>query len=177
MAGAKTSEVRDMIRHILRSLLKLFIPGLNNQSKLMNPYLMRHFLWNRVLGFNRHIPWPTHFTSQVGKLNRMKIGEDVCPGYSPNCYIQTIGTIEIGDFTQIGPNVCIISGNHDLQDLKRHIPDKVVIGKDCWLGANSVILPGVYLGDGTIVGAGSVVTKSFLHGRVLIAGNPAKIIK
>jgi acetyltransferase-like isoleucine patch superfamily enzyme len=53
----------------------------------------------------------------------------------------------------------------------------VIIGKKCWIGMNAIILPGVQLGDNTIVGAGSVVTKPFPDGNILIAGNPAKIIK
>ena len=54
---------------------------------------------------------------------------------------------------------------------------KIIIGQGCWIGMNSVILPGVVLGEKTIVGAGSVVTKSFLEGYCVIAGNPAKKIK
>jgi acetyltransferase-like isoleucine patch superfamily enzyme len=53
----------------------------------------------------------------------------------------------------------------------------IIIGKDCWVGANSIILSGVQLGDRTVVAAGSVVTKSFVHGSVLIGGVPAKIMK
>ena len=166
-----------MFRKILKFILKSFIPGLRHQEGLMNPYLLRHVLWNRILGFNRHVPWPTHFTSQVGKADRMLIGRDVCPGYSPHCYIQTVGRLEIGDFTQIGPGVSIITGNHDTVNLRAHIEEEVVIGSNCWLGANSVILPGVHLGDRTIVGAGAVVTKSFLEGNVIIAGNPARPVK
>lgn len=52
-----------------------------------------------------------------------------------------------------------------------------MIGDKCWIGMNSVILPGVVLGDNTIVGAGSVVTKSFENGHCVVAGNPAKLIK
>ena len=47
----------------------------------------------------------------------------------------------------------------------------------CWIGMNSVILPGVVLGDSTIVGAGSVVTKSFVEGRQVIVGSPARVVK
>jgi acetyltransferase-like isoleucine patch superfamily enzyme len=53
----------------------------------------------------------------------------------------------------------------------------ITLGISCWVGMNSVILPGVSLGDHTIVGAGSVVTKSFPDGFCVIAGNPAKLIR
>ncbi len=53
----------------------------------------------------------------------------------------------------------------------------LVIGDNCWIGMNSVVLPGVKLGEKTIVGAGSVITKSYEEGHCIIAGNPAKIIK
>ena len=81
------------------------------------------------------------------------------------------------DYTIVGPNVGIISANHELEDSTQHIESKVTIGKYCWLGMNSVILPNVELGDYTIVGAGAIVTKSFKEGYCVIAGNPAKIIK
>ena len=78
----------------------------------------------------------------------------------------------------IAKNVGIITSNHDLYDLNEHQPGKdVVLGERCWVGMNSVILPGVTLGDHTIVGAGSVVTKSFPDGNCVIAGNPAKILR
>ena len=72
----------------------------------------------------------------------------------------------------------MITQNHDLDNLdQRSEPKDIVLGKNCWIGMNSVILPGVVLGEKTIVGAGSVVTKSFLEGYCVIAGNPAKKIK
>ncbi|TAH24859.1 MAG: hypothetical protein EAZ07_08700 [Cytophagales bacterium] len=52
----------------------------------------------------------------------------------------------------------------------------MTIGKDCWIGAGAIILPGVNLGDGTIVGAGSIVTRSTENFSV-VAGNPARLIK
>ncbi len=61
-------------------------------------------------------------------------------------------------------------------DMCRNVHKSVYIGKNCFIGGNSIIMPGVRLGDSVIVGSGSVVTKSF-DGGVIIAGNPAKIIK
>lgn len=93
-------------------------------------------------------------------------------------YFQAIGKITIGKGTYIAPNVGIITANHDPQNLDAHLtPKPVVLGEQCWIGMNSVILPEVVLGNKTIVGAGSVVTKSFPQGHLVIGGNPAKIIK
>ena len=94
-------------------------------------------------------------------------------------YYQTMdGTITIGKGTYIAPNVGIITTNHNITNLDDHLSGKdIILGKKCWIGMNSVILPGVILGDNTIVGAGAVVTKSFEDGHCIIAGVPAKIIK
>lgn len=93
-------------------------------------------------------------------------------------YYQAVGKIKIGRGTFIGPNVGLITANHDVNDLNKHQEVKsIILGDNCWIGMNSVILHGVILGDNTVVGAGSVVTHSFEKGKVVIAGNPAKIIK
>jgi acetyltransferase-like isoleucine patch superfamily enzyme len=136
-------------------------------------------LWysQMLRGHCNDVYWPVHRTSYVGNPRNIYCGIETSPGYSPGNYIQAIGKIYIDDYTQIAPNVGIISANHDLYDSRKHILSHVKIGKYCWLGMGSIILPGVELGDFTIVGAGSIVTKSFSEGFCVIAGNPAKLIK
>lgn len=96
----------------------------------------------------------------------------------PGTYFQAFGKINIVRGSYIAQNVGIITANHNLHDLDSHSqPRDVNIGEKCWIGMNSVVLPGVTLGPHTIVGAGSVVTKSFPKGNCVIAGNPAKIIR
>lgn len=129
------------------------------------------------LGNNRAAYWPVHYTSQVYDAENILVGVDAYPGIMKGCYIQGRGGITIGDYTQIAPNVIIVSANHDIYDSRVSIPAKVKIGKYCWIGAGAKIMPGVTLGDWTIVGAGAVVTKSFEKGHCLIAGVPAKIVK
>ena len=94
-------------------------------------------------------------------------------------YFQTIdGSITIGKGTKISYNVGLITTNHNFNDLEHHQPGKdIIIGENCWIAMNVMVLPGVVLGPKTMVGAGSVVTKSFSEGNCLIAGNPAKKIK
>lgn len=93
-------------------------------------------------------------------------------------YFQGAGTINIGNYVQFGPNVSIISSDHDLYDQYRLVEGEPVVIEDyCWIGMNTVITAGVHLGPRTIVGAGSVVTRSFPEGFCVIAGVPARKIK
>lgn len=93
-------------------------------------------------------------------------------------YYQALATIKIGLGTFIGPNVGLITANHDPVNPDDHLePKPIELGENCWIGMNAVILPGVTLGHNTTVGAGSVVTKSFTEGNCIIAGNPARILR
>ena len=94
------------------------------------------------------------------------------------CYFQAFEKITIGKNVWIAQNVGIITANHDLSDPDKHSHGKpVYIGNKCWIGMNSVILPGVTLGENVVVGAGSIVTKSFPEGHCVICGNPARKIR
>ena len=96
----------------------------------------------------------------------------------PGCYFQNYhGHIYIGKDVWIAQNVGLITENHDPSNPDIHLPAQdIVIGDGCWIGMNSVVLPGVVLGNRTTVGAGSIVTHSF-PGNCIIAGNPAKILR
>ena len=96
---------------------------------------------------------------------------------SNNCYIQALQGIQIGSNFLFAPGTTIVSVNHGVNNEYKDVNTKpVVIGNNVWLGANVIILPEVNLGDNVVVGAGSVVTKSFPSNSI-IAGNPAKLIK
>jgi acetyltransferase-like isoleucine patch superfamily enzyme len=128
-------------------------------------------------GGNRKAYWPVHWTSKVYDVENILIGVDAYPGVMGGCYITGRGGLTIGDYTQIAPNVVIVTANHDVYDSRKHICAPVKIGKYCWIGAGAKIMPGVELGDWTIVGAGAVVTKSFPDGYCMIGGVPASKIK
>lgn len=137
-------------------------------------------LWRvgRLLGVNSGVSWPVHFTTTVHHARRVRLGRETFPGDSPHCYINALNGIVVGDRVNLGPGVGLVSANHDVRDNARFVKAPPIrLGDDCWIGMNAVILPGVHLGPHTIVGAGSVVTKSFPEGHCVIAGNPARMIR
>jgi acetyltransferase-like isoleucine patch superfamily enzyme len=180
-------SIKKYIRTILNvtlNLLSSFIPSMKiilETKKSQTPVRFKMLFIQKIIGFNKSAYWPVHHSSIVSNVKNIIIGVDTSPGFMGGCYIQGRGGIKIGDYTQISCNVGIISENHSVYDCRAHIKNKkeisVTIGKYCWIGMNSVILPNIELGDFTIVGAGSVVTKSFSEGFCVIAGNPAKVIK
>lgn len=169
----------NVIKNIIWFFLKMSPLGkkIFETRASQTPVTFKYWFWQKFLGFNKKAYWPVHFTSRISSPENIYAGVDTCPGYMNNCYIQGLGKIYIGDYTQIAPGVGIISSNHDVYNSTLQIPGKISIGKYSWLGMNAVILPNVELGDFTIVAAGSVVTKSFKEGYCVIAGVPAKIIK
>ncbi len=168
--------IQNPIRLITVPLTKLpYFKFIRETADYQCPNSFEIWFKQKVLnwGGNRAAYWPVHWTSKVYDANKILVGVDACPGVMNGCYIQGKGGIEIGDHTQIAPNVSILSANHDVYDTRKHIMAPVKIGKYCWIGAGASILPGVVLGDWTIVGAGAVVTTSFADGYCILTGVPA----
>ncbi len=107
-----------------------------------------------------------------------KIGHDSFINH--NAYLMDGGTITIGHHCFIGPSCGMYTAIHPTiaeernQGLERALP--IVIGDNCWIGANVTILPGVTIGSNTIIGAGSVVTKD-IPSNVIAVGNPCKVLR
>ena len=168
-----------LIKNIYNAMLWILNPliPIHGTRNTQSPVTLRIWFCQKVLGINRKAYWPVHFTSVIGGPENILIGVDAAAGISPGCYIQGGGKIVIGDYTQVGPNVGIISANHDLYDNRQSSRGIVEIGAYCWIGMGSIVLPGVTIGDHTVVAAGSIVTKSFPDGYCVLAGNPAVKIK
>ena len=89
-------------------------------------------------------------------------------------------TIRIGDYVMIAPNVTIATASHPVEpELRKRVGQfniPVTIGNNVWIGAGSVVLPGVTIGDNTVIGAGSVVTKD-IPANVVAVGNPCRVMR
>lgn len=114
------------------------------------------------------------FTSDFGK--NITVGKRVF--INSGCRFQDQGGISIGDDCLIGHNAVLATLNHDLAPSRRadmH-PAPVTLGRNVWLGSNVTVLPGVSIGDDSVVAAGAVVTRD-IPPRSLAVGSPARVIR
>lgn len=106
------------------------------------------------------------------------LGENFYANY--NCTILDIAPVTIGDNVMLAPGVGIYTAGHPVHpDARRsgyEYGRPITIGDDVWIGANSVICPGVTIGSGAVIGAGSVVTRD-VPANVVAAGNPCRVLR
>jgi maltose O-acetyltransferase len=106
------------------------------------------------------------------------LGEKVF--FNFNCVVLDVAEVRIGDRTLFGPNVQIYTATHPMDHAERasglELARPITIGEDVWIGGSVVICPGVRVGDRTVIGAGSVVTRD-IPADVFAAGNPCRVIR
>ena len=177
--------------HLKKQTLNKPQRGIRAVLSLLDPRAWLHLL--RIVNYYNH----THVaqrrllqtgdactispTASFANAGNIHLGQAAHIG--ANCSLwagQTHGTIRAGDNLLLGPNVTITAANYDFHAgtpvTKQPMAEQpVTLGHDVWIGANAVILPGVSIGDGAIIGAGTVVTRSIPAGAV-VAGSPAKAI-
>ncbi|WP_035446260.1 sugar O-acetyltransferase [Atopobacter phocae] len=168
----------------------------NNQEELLKERLARLDLVHRVnqllpsqleeknkelqsmlasFGQGSHIETP-FYANWGGK--HVHIGEGVYINF--NLHLMDDSHIYIGDHVMIGPNVVLSTSMHpvspELREKQAQFNLEIKIGHNVWIGANSVIMPGVSIGDNSIIGAGSVVTKD-VPANVIALGSPARVFR
>ena len=156
-------------RRRCRSLLQAFNSEPEEEQRLE---LLRELLGSVGAGAFVQPPFGCDYGYNVS------IGDNVFVNF--NAVILDCAPVRIGDGTQVGPGVQLLAADHprdprtrrDLLELARPIS----IGSNVWLGAAAVVLPGVSVGDDSIVGAGSVVTRD-IPGGVLAVGNPCRLVR
>ena len=111
-------------------------------------------------------------------LRHVHFGKDVVVNF--DCKFVDDGDIFIGDNTLIGPGCTFATADHPISPrLRKHVLQRnkpIHIGKNVWFGSGAIVLPGVTIGDNSIIGAGSVVTKD-IPANVIAVGNPAKVLR
>ena len=182
---------RKVFSKVLQPVLKFLFSFFFDKKYLTGRYFdnslvgwswaFRSLFTQKILRQNYRVKWPVSTKIAIDYPEGIFFHPDDMNNFQHfGCYFSNsnFGKIVIGHGTWIAPNVGIITTNHSVVDLDKHdLPRDVYIGNNCWLGMNVTILPGVKLADNTIVGAGSVVTKSFEQGNCVIAGNPARFVK
>ena len=180
-----------------------FIKIMNSQERVIggsNVYLKMHSLAQRAMRFTSEINSKYHTPIELRKKMSLLICQELDEGFglfppfttdcginihleknvfiNSGCRFQDQGGIYIGENSLIGHNVLLATLNHNVDPYNRadiH-PKPIHIGKRVWIGSGSIVLPGITIGDNSIVGAGSVVTKD-IPPNAIYAGNPAKFIK
>ncbi len=120
-------------------------------------------------------------TARFGYPRHIFLGDHCSIGYGSHLYAGPKSKLEIGDHTLLGPRVFITTDSfakskYEMTSVHSGHEADVGIGSNVRIGAHAVILPGVSIGDGAAIGAGSVVTKDVPE-RTIAAGNPAELIK
>ncbi len=105
-------------------------------------------------------------------------GNSVYANFNLTCVDDT--HIYVGDCTMFAPNVILATAGHpilpELRERAYQFNMPIHIGRNCWLGAGAIVMPGVTIGDNTVIGAGSVVTKD-IPANVVAVGNPCKVLR
>lgn len=153
--GIRSQQLCFKINHTMpdteeyNTLIKKLFPDIGEGSKIMPPL-------------------------QVNLANQIHIGNRVSIMYNLLC--MSAGGITIEDDVMIAANTSLITNNHDYEERKIITCKPIHIKRNAWIGANSTILPGVTIGENSVVAAGAVVNKD-VPDNVVVGGVPAKIIK
>lgn len=142
-------------------------------------YVLRNLYYKNIMGIEidkkSSIHMKVFIEGTYRGIKRLKIGKNVSIGR--RTYLDSRGGLEIGDNVSISPEVKIITASHkvDCKDFT-YLKMKVIIEEYVWIGTGAIILPGITLEKGSVIAAGSVVTKD-VKAFTVIGGNPAKFIK
>ena len=158
--------IKKLFKILDDSLFRMFVKTLYPKYKrprkgYMYNYqvLLRYGIIQKIFRVNGNIPWPVDFRSKVLDWKNIEKGIMCDPGDSMGNYINATGGIKFGDNVEMGPNVVIVSVNHDINDQRKYSLNRgIVIGNNVWIGSNCTILAGASIGDNVVIGANCVIS-------------------
>ncbi len=164
----------EIMREQLICLEKLYDFNMTRPSEFeKREQLLKEMFWE--IGKNCYIEPPLH-ANWAGK--HVHFGDNVYANFGLTLVDDT--HIYVGDGVMFGPNCVIATAGHpilpELREKQYQFNIPVHIGKNCWLGAGVLVMPGVTIGDNSVIGAGSVVTKD-IPANVVAVGNPCRILR
>lgn len=169
----QTPESAEMLANIKRAMT---ITAKINRLTFNDPIEVRA-LFSELIGKavdEKFLLIPPFYTAGG---NEISVGRNVF--INQNCTFYDLGGINIGDDVMIGPNVSLITAGHALEPSLRRsvtIGKPIKIERNVWIGAGSIVIGGVTVGENSVVAAGSVVTKD-VPLNTLVGGNPAQVIR
>lgn len=137
----------------------------------------RMWFGQKILRRNADAYWAVHPSTRVRGGRFTVMGPETSPGWSVGCEIDGRGGLYVGDYTQVAPNVRLLSVAEGINDPGVPTDFSIWIGGYCLIAMSATVHAGVRLGDFTIVGANAIVTESVTEGFCVLAGNPARIVK
>ncbi|PWM64670.1 MAG: acyltransferase [Clostridiales bacterium] len=164
-------------KEALRSLFSLsFIKAIGSS---LGYYLHEHVTWRYRMKHGAKLR--VHSTASIRNAQNITVGENSHINYNCCVWCGENAHITLGDNLLMGPGVKIFNTNHGLSREKpmtfqESSEADIVIGNDCWLGANTIILKGVKIPDGCVIAAGAVVSKPLEEAYAIYGGIPAKKI-
>lgn len=158
--------------NIFRLIVKLVYPKYKRQRKgycYNFDIIQRYFFMQKIMGFNRSVPWPVDFRSKILGAEHIIKGIMCDPGDNIGIYINAYGGLKLGNNVNIGQNTIITTTNHNIYD-HRKIGNKkgVIIGNNVWIGANCCIVAGVTIGNNVTIGAGCTIREDIPSNSLVI---------
>lgn len=155
-----------------RNHARVLLRKLNSSDDEDRKSILKSLIPDSQEGLDIQIPFYCDYGSNIS------IGENVF--FNFNCVVLDVTRVIIGNRTLFGPNVQIYTALHQMDHKARaaglEFGREVIIGDDVWVGGSAVICPGVKIGDRSVIGAGSVVTRD-IPPDVFAAGNPCRVIR
>ena len=161
--------------NLFRLIVKFIYPAYKRPRKGYSynfKILSKYFFMQKIIGFNRNVPWPVDFRSQILGFEHITKGILCDPGDNIGVYINAYGGLKLGYNVNIGQNTTITTTNHNIYNHRKMSNKKgITIGNNVWIGANCCIVAGVIIGDNITIGAGCTIRQDIPSNSLVVQSN------